>query len=135
MSTEVKAGKLVFVVGIVIGCALVFLLVSAGAASTSSRLIPIHLVAEYLYILLALKITGLVLAIFSVYFAEKKCIQRAGVIGLVASLLPPVDILFLLGSLLFFVSPETRGSTLARDACPGTQGEERYTDSDEIRVV
>ncbi len=135
MSTEVKAGKVVFGVGIVIGWALVLLLVSTGAASTSSRLIPIHLVAEYLYILLALKITGLLLAIFSVYLAEKKRIQRAGFIGLVASLLPPVDILFLLGSLLFFVSPEARGGTLARDACPGSPGEETYTESDEIRVV
>lgn len=71
LSAEAKAGNLFFPVGIVLGWGLVLLLLCSKDAAFFSFLVPRHLVAHYVQVVVALIILGLILAMAAVYCSER----------------------------------------------------------------
>ncbi|MCU0631459.1 MAG: hypothetical protein MUC66_00590 [Methanolinea sp.] len=121
LSAEGKAGKILLLLGIVVGWSSVILFLLMGAFPLHSRMIPLHLFADHGVLLITIKVSGLILAMIALYCAEKDRFSLAGILGLIATILPPIDILLLLGSLLLLISPEGRGFSGGGGADPGKE--------------
>jgi hypothetical protein len=96
MSSEAKIGKILILVSVVLGILAVIIL---GAATILIRpsgglsgfgvmmVIPFWI----LFSILALKIIGVTLGIFALYYSGKNELTTAGILATISSVLPPVD--------------------------------------------
>lgn len=106
LSSKARAGVLLLAFGFVLSVAgLLFAMV--GLFTSRSRV-----VVPYVTFLGGgaglWEAAGLVLAVLAYLAVKEGDVRRGAVMALVASVLPPVDILFLLGGILFYVSPEAK---------------------------
>jgi len=111
LSSEAKVGKILILVSLVIGILVLLLLAvvgvavyTAGGFSTLgvSLTIPLVIVAA----LAAVRIAGLVMGFLALFSTEKKDFSRAGIYAIIASVLPPLDIIMLIGGIFCLVSRE-----------------------------
>jgi len=108
LSMEAKIGKVLMIIGIALGILALVFLIFFGNLPFSTRFFPSHFFGGGTLILAAVKIAGIIVAISGFIEAEKKKIQRAGILAVVATLLPPLDLILLLAGLLLLISPEAR---------------------------
>lgn len=108
-SAGAKAGTILIIAGILVGW-ISLLLIILGTLPTQLRLIPLHLFPEHGVLLMIMKVSGIFLAMIALYLVMHHRYSFAGILGLIATVLPPIDILLLLGSLLLLISPEGRRS-------------------------
>jgi len=120
ISTDAKAGKILIFIGVilniisfpilfVLGTALV--LVSFGALSGFQQFMIFGLdfyTMGLIYIILGIiSVIGLILKIMAYRQAsQKENFHNAGVYGIVASFIPPLDVVTLIGGILCWVSKE-----------------------------
>jgi uncharacterized integral membrane protein len=111
ISTEAKVGKILILVAIVIGLLIVIVLsiiaafiYSAGsiAGLGANVTIPLLIIIP----LLGLKVVGLVIGFFALSSTEKKDFNRAGILAVISSVLPPLDLIMLIGGIFCLVSKE-----------------------------
>lgn len=108
LSTEARIGEILLAIGIVLSLIALAYLILYGALPFSTRFFPAHLIAGHLHAVALVKCAGILTAITGLFSARHRRFQKAGILVVIATLLPPIDIVFFLAGLLLLVSPETR---------------------------
>jgi hypothetical protein len=109
LSTEARIGELLLAIGIVLSFIALAYLILYGALPFSTRFFPIHLIAGgYLHAVALVKCAGILTAITGLFSARRRRFQKAGILAVIATLLPPIDIVVFLAGLLLLASPEGR---------------------------
>jgi hypothetical protein len=118
MSPEAKIGKILILVSVVLGILAVIIL---GAATVLIRpsgglngfgvmmVIPFWILIS----LLALKITGMILGIIALYYSGKNELTMAGILATISSVLPPIDLIMLIGGIFCLISKEANETRIS----------------------
>jgi hypothetical protein len=123
ISTEAKVGKILILVAIVLGLLMVIVLsvaaaiiYSAGSISGfgASMTIPLLIIIP----ILVLKVIGLIIGFFALSSTEKKDFNRAGILAIISSVLPPVDLIMLIGGIFCLVSREANQEKAPAELVP-----------------
>lgn len=108
LSVEAKIGEIILAIGIVLSFIALFYLILYGNLPFSTRFFPAHFIGRFFPVLVLAKCAGIIIAIGSFIFAKRRSFQKAGLLAVVATLLPPIDLVFFLAGLIFLISPEAR---------------------------
>ncbi|MBP1927575.1 putative integral membrane protein [Methanolinea mesophila] len=123
ISTEAKIGKILILVAIVIGLLVIIALAivaafiyTAGSVSGfgANLTIPLLIIIP----LLALKVVGLIIGFFALGSTEKKDFNRAGILAIISSVLPPLDLIMLIGGIFCLVSREANQERAPAELVP-----------------
>jgi hypothetical protein len=123
ISTEAKIGKILILVAIVLGLLVVIVLsviaaiiYTAGSISGlgASMTIPLLIIIP----LLVLKVIGLIVGFFALSSTEKKDFNRAGILAIISSVLPPLDLIMLIGGIFCLVSKEANQERAPAELVP-----------------
>jgi hypothetical protein len=108
LNSEAKIGKVILIVSLILGIVGVIVVILAGRlVARVLQGLPGFFVGG-LYILAMVKVIGIILSFISLYSTISGCWRRAGIIALVLSILPPLDLLMLVSGLFFLFSPEAK---------------------------
>lgn len=111
MSSEAKIGKILILISVVLGILAVIILAVITAVIRPSgglngwgvmMVIPFWILAT----LLILKIIGVILGIIALYYSGKGELTTAGILATISSVLPPIDLIMLIGGIFSLVSKE-----------------------------
>jgi len=123
ISTEAKIGKILILVAIVLGLLIVIVLsviaaiiYSAGSISGlgASMTIPLLIIVP----LIVLKVVGLIIGFVALSSTEKKDFNRAGILAIISSVLPPLDLIMLIGGIFCLVSKEANQDKAPAELVP-----------------
>ena len=110
-SAEAKIGKILILVSVMLGVfviillmALIILIRPTGELTGFGLMMMIPL--WILISILALKILGVILGILALYYTEKKEFSTAGILAVGSSVLPPLDLIMLIGGIFCLISKE-----------------------------
>lgn len=111
LSAEAKIGRILILVSVVIGIlAIIVLGVLAALIHPRGGLdgFGIELVIPFwiLVSLIGLKIAGVILGIVALYYARNEEFSLAGVLAAISSVLPPIDLIMLIGGIFCLISRE-----------------------------
>ena len=112
LSTEAKIGKILMLTGLVLGLAALLYLLLAGTLPFSTRFFPEHILRAGVMLIAVIKTVGLVCGVLALVMAGRGRFQLAGILAVIGSLLPPVDLILLLGGLFCLASREGRMETV-----------------------
>ena len=111
ISTEAKIGKILILVGIILG-----ILVAVGlgfvtvliwmAGSVSGMGVSVAVPLWILSAIIVLKIIGLAFAFLALCAAEKNDYNRAGIYAIISCVLPPIDLIMLIGGIFCLIGKE-----------------------------
>jgi hypothetical protein len=112
LSTEAKIGKILILVSLILGIVGV-LGILAGFGSVA--LFPIRyargfpLFAGFFIVITAvIKILGLIIGFIALSSTNLKNFNKAGIYAIISSLLPPLDLIMLIGGILCLISKEAK---------------------------
>jgi hypothetical protein len=111
LSSEAKIGRALLLVGIVVGAAGLFiatvfiLLVLPSLGFPRSVLSLILLLSGILGVI---KLAGVLVGVLAYRAASRRDLRKAGILGIIASVLPPFDLIMLIGGILCTISPESK---------------------------
>ncbi|MBP1929213.1 hypothetical protein J2741_001760 [Methanolinea mesophila] len=108
LSSEAKIGKIILIVSLVLSILAVALVLLAGVLIARMLQGLPGLFIGGLYALAFVKILGIILGFVSLWSTGSGRWQRAGIIALIASIVPPLDLLMLVSGLFFLFSPEVK---------------------------
>jgi hypothetical protein len=123
ISTEAKIGKILILVAIVLGLLVIIVLsviaaiiYTAGSISgLGARMtIPLLIIIP----ILVLKVIGLIVGFFALFSTEKKDFNRAGILAIISSVLPPLDLIMLIGGIFCLVSREANQEKAPAELVP-----------------
>jgi hypothetical protein len=123
ISTEAKIGKILILVAIVLGLLVVIVLsviaaviYTAGSISGlgASMTIPLLIIIP----LIVLKVIGLIIGFVALSATEKKDFNRAGILAIISSVLPPLDLIMLIGGIFCLVSKEANQDKAPAELVP-----------------
>jgi hypothetical protein len=123
ISTEAKIGKILILVAIVLGLLVIIVLsviaaiiYTAGSISGlgASMTIPLLIIIP----ILVLKVIGLIVGFFALFSTEKKDFNRAGILAIISSVLPPLDLIMLIGGIFCLVSREANQEKAPAELVP-----------------
>jgi hypothetical protein len=123
LSAEAKIGKILVLVGVIISIlAVIILSILAGIIWTAGDIygfgvfmsIPRWIITA----LLGLKAAGLVAGILALYFAVRNDFSKAGIFGVISSILPPLDLIMLIGGIFCLISREANEVRIPAPAAP-----------------
>jgi TRAP-type mannitol/chloroaromatic compound transport system permease large subunit len=109
LSSEAKIGKIILIVSLVLSIVAVILVILAGAMVAKVLQGVPGLFVQGLYILALVKVAGIILGVISLYSTTVNHWKSAGILALVSSIIPPLDLLMLVSGLFFLLSPEAKG--------------------------
>jgi hypothetical protein len=111
ISTEAKIGKILILVGIIIG-----ILVAIGlgfittliwmAGSVSGMGVSVAIPLWILSTIIILKIIGLAFGFLALFAAEKNDYNRAGIYAIISCVVPPLDLIMLIGGIFCLIGRE-----------------------------
>jgi len=111
MSSEAKIGKILILVSVVLGLLAIIILGAAIAIIRPSgglsgfgvmMVIPFWILVS----ILVLKAAGLTLGVVALYYSEKNELSKAGILATISSVLPPIDLIMLIGGIFCLISKE-----------------------------
>ncbi|MCC7573569.1 MAG: hypothetical protein KO464_09345 [Candidatus Methanofastidiosum sp.] len=112
LSTEAKIGKILILVSLILGIVGVFGML---VGFSFGALFPIRymrgfpfLAGFFLVFAVVIKILGLVIGFMALSSANLKNFNKAGMYAIISSLLPPLDIIMLIGGILCLISKEAK---------------------------
>lgn len=119
LSTEAKIGKMLILVGIIleaVGIAAAFTigLWAGGMMPWSGSMLGLNygmmggLFGGVMAVLGLIQLIGLIAGIYAYKAAQENDFQRAGILGIVSSVLPPFQLITLIGSILCLASREAK---------------------------
>ncbi len=115
MSTEAKIGKILILIGIiiqVISIAAVFTIGSGMMGLGYGMMNWGGMMGSYFggmfYALGLVQIIGLIVGVYAYKAAEKGDFHNAGILAIVASVIPPLQLIMLVGGILCLVSREAK---------------------------
>ncbi|MDD1719775.1 MAG: hypothetical protein LUQ25_06930 [Methanoregulaceae archaeon] len=106
ISTEAKIGKILILVAIILGVIGLVIMSAIGSLGVG-LFFPAWLVGGFV-ILMIVKVIGIVIGVIAFKSAEDGDYSRAGILAIVSSVLPPIDILMLVGAIVCIISPEAK---------------------------
>jgi hypothetical protein len=114
LSTEAKIGKILILVAIIIGILLTIVIgfVTAliwMAGSVSGMGVSVAIPLWILSSIIVLKIIGLVFGFLALWSSEKNDYNRAGIYAIISCVLPPVDLIMLIGGIFCLIGKEANG--------------------------
>ena len=113
LSTEANIGKVLVIIAVIIGIITTVITIFMGVFGMGFGMhmfsfgIP-RFLSSMMLVLGTVKIAGIVLGVYSYKSIEKKDVHQAGIYALVASFLPPLDIIMLIGAILLLISKEAK---------------------------
>jgi hypothetical protein len=111
LSAEAKIGKILILVAFILSVlAVIFLSFLAAIVWTAGEVhgfgIIMSLPQWIVIALLVLKIAGLVIGVVSLYYTGKNDFSRAGIFAVISCILPPLDLIMLIGGIFCLISRE-----------------------------
>jgi hypothetical protein len=111
LSAEAKIGKILILVAVILSVlAVIFLSFLAVIVWTAGEVhgfgIMMALPKWIAIALLVLKTAGLAIGVISLYYAGKNDFSRAGIFAVISCILPPVDLIMLIGGIFCLISRE-----------------------------
>ena len=110
-SAEAKIGKLLILVSVMLGLfviiilgAIILLILPTGALTGFGvmMMIPFWILIS----IFVLKILGIILGIVALYYTEKNEFSIAGILAVISSVVPPIDLIMLIGGIFCLISKE-----------------------------
>ena len=110
-SAEAKIGKLLILVSVMLGLfviiilgAIILLIRPTGALTGFGvmMMIPFWILIS----IFVLKILGIILGIVALYYTEKNEFSIAGILAVISSVVPPIDLIMLIGGIFCLISKE-----------------------------
>jgi hypothetical protein len=122
LSAEAKIGKILILVAVILSVlAVIFLSFLAAIVWTAGVIsgfgIMMALPKWIVIVLLILKAAGLAMGVLSLYYASKNDFSRAGIFAVISCILPPVDLIMLIGGIFCLISRE--GNEVKAVSAPG----------------
>ena len=112
LSTEAKIGKILILVSLILG---IVGLLGMFVGFSSIALFPMRymrgfpLFAGFILVFVAIiKILGLIIGFMALSSTNLKNFNKAGMYAIISSLLPPLDIIMLIGGILCLISKEAK---------------------------
>lgn len=120
ISAEAKIGKILILVSLILGILfLLFLGVIGGIMYTAGSILAfnISMVIPLLILvpLFAVKIAGLIMGFLALQAAENRNFSRAGIFAIISCVIPPLDLVMLIGGIFCLVSREANGQKTGED--------------------
>lgn len=106
ISTEAKIGKVLIIIAVILGVIGMIVLAVFGSFGLAA-IIPAWLVGGIIILAIA-RVAGLVIGLTAFMSADDGDYSRAGILGIVASVIPPVDLIMLAGGIVCLISPEAK---------------------------
>ncbi|MCU0631589.1 MAG: hypothetical protein MUC66_01270 [Methanolinea sp.] len=111
ISAEAKIGKILILVSIILGILLLlFIGVLGGIMYTAGTLFALNISLTIPLLILVplflVKVVGLVMGFFALLATERRDFSRAGIFAIISCVLPPLDLVMLIGGIFFLVSRE-----------------------------
>jgi hypothetical protein len=111
LSAEAKIGKILILVAVILSIlAVIFLSFLAAIVWTAGEVHGFGIIMslpQWIVIgLLVLKAAGLAIGVVSLYYAGKNDFSRAGIFAVISCILPPVDLIMLIGGIFCLISRE-----------------------------
>ncbi len=111
ISTEAKIGKILILVAIIIG---ILVAIALGfvtaliwmAGSVNGMGVSVAIPLWILSAILVLKIIGFVFGFLALFAAEKSDFNRAGIYAIISCVLPPLDLIMLIGAIFCLIGKE-----------------------------
>lgn len=124
LSSEAKVGKILILVSLVVGILVFLILAVIGAAMYTSGVfaafgVSLHVPLIAVGVLAALRILGLAVGFLALLATERRDFSRAGIFAIIACVLPPLDIVMLIGGIFCLISREANRERGERP--PGSQ--------------
>ncbi len=105
LSTEAKVGKILLIIGVVLGLLSLLAMLFVGSMMMFGMA---GLFGGLVYAIIAVDVVGLVVGVLAIKKAMDGEMKSAGIYGIISSLLPPLNIITLIGAILCLVSPEAK---------------------------
>jgi hypothetical protein len=111
LSSEAKIGKILILIGVIINILAVIMLgIVTWIIWTSgevlgfgiSMIIPVWIITA----VMVFKIAGLLVGILALYYTGRNDFSKAGIFAVVSCILPPLDLIMLIGGIFCLVSRE-----------------------------
>ncbi len=106
LSTAAKVGKLLIFIAIIIGIFSALVILMIGTFAFGLDMTAPRLLVAFLVPLGVIKVVGVVIGIYAYKSAANNAFHNAGILALVSSLLPPLDLIMLIGGISCLVSAE-----------------------------
>lgn len=111
ISAEAKIGKILILVSLILGILmLLFLGVLGGIMYTAGSFFALNISLTIPLLILVplflVKIIGLIMGFFALQAAEYRNFSRAGIFAIISCVIPPLDLVMLIGGIFFLVSRE-----------------------------
>jgi hypothetical protein len=104
ISTEAKIGKILIFIAIILG---VIQLIAIGVIGSVgfSFFLPAW-IGGIVIIMALIKIIGIIIGIIAFRSAENGDFRQAGILAIIASFIPPLDIIMIIGGIVCLIAPE-----------------------------
>lgn len=111
LSAEAKIGKILILVAVILGILVIIFLGFIAAivwsvGEVTGFGIMMSLPQWILVALIALKLAGTATGILALYYAGKDDFSRAGIFAVISCVLPPLDLIMLIGGIFCLISRE-----------------------------
>jgi hypothetical protein len=106
LSTEAKIGKVVVLISIILSTIAIIFVIFIGTFALDMLLAIPGIWVTGIFVVALVKVIGVALGVLSLQMTAEKRWKRAGIYALIASVVPPLDLLMLLGGIFFLTSPE-----------------------------
>ncbi len=108
LSTEAKIGKVVVLISIILSIIAIIVVLFVGTFALDMLLAMPGIWVTGIFVVALVKVIGVALGVLSLQMTTENRWKRAGIYALIASVVPPLDLLMLLGGIFFLTSPEAR---------------------------
>jgi len=120
ISAEAKIGKILILVSLILGILmLLFLGVLGGIMYTAGSLFALNISLTIPLLILVplflVKIIGLIMGFFALQAAENRYFSRAGIFAIISCVIPPLDLVMLIGGIFCLVSREANEQKVGGD--------------------
>jgi len=105
ISTEAKIGKILILIAIIFGILQLIVIAVIGSVGFSFNL-PVW-IGGIVVIVAILKVVGIVIGIIAFRYAENGDYRQAGILAIIASFIPPLDIIMIIGGIICLIAPES----------------------------
>lgn len=111
LSAEAKIGKILVLVGVIIGILAIVLLGAIAvltwtAGGVSGLGIALTMPRWIIVAVLGLKTAGLIFGLLALVSAGRNDFSKAGIFAVISSILPPLDLVMLIGGIFCLISRE-----------------------------
>lgn len=112
LSNEAKIGKILILVSLLLGVVMIFgIIIGFGFRALFSMRYPrgFPIFIGFLIVFVAvIKILGLIIGFMALSSTNLKNFNKAGMYAIISSLLPPLDLIMLVGGILCLISKEAK---------------------------